>query len=1043
MENFGRERRHRYFLLVHYASLLAKEGIEDASAQYPVEALNQTGEFMTMDPNDFYDSVDALHAYQDKMQGMVKTKQGTKSSKAAVNPLLPDGTRKRGRPRKDGGTASAPKKTSTKKVQAAPDTELLGKQTKSGKTKRKHGNAECADTASSEQKEEEERPRKRGRKKKAENTESTAHESPSTATGDGTKSQNLASNQTALEPSDKIIEHSSSRLPDAEPPSEATVVDNSDMAEDVQPKTRGRKRKERTGVVENPVTKRGRGIRRASGRNLAEVVVDGATGSPDLVAETQPAADSTIDRSEPDAQTSKTQSRVIAAPPSESGQNTGEQIAHIDADDDADVSDTRPALQIDPALAREYVGIDLSETILQVAQVPIPTQVTLPLKSQKQRKEADGVRKNLSMARRENEFMRLLEECGGITNTSGRAFSDAHMSLLEELAKAKEPASAPPGTRVDRRTMIAALQSLETQGRVKLLTTTAPLGGCIDSIVKIAYLPTLNQEAVEEFVGNLQAAVPIFPQIKRMDVQIKAPVVTRSAAHAKALEWFRSERQAGEEDFDKNTDRAHRLFSQSDEVIREGLLLEKQTISQLLGYIMGTVQRLKLLHMHLISLFVTETEVGNVPSKEYRVIASEYFEETIPVSLVCKIVMTMEYRDELHTLLKNESSRDTPVGDLSEQIRSVLSVGRSRLRRRIARLLQSLSSLGLVTPLKRTANSSGSVQFADKNGETVPLDFCAFDLKNLPTHWRVSTVAPLYSVADGRVHPWFVEDFPLLTQEQANHYWEELKRYSLDEECAKHRMEGSVSTDSAVPLQYSQRTVTILRRTNHWKDVYSLTWYQQRFLEQFMDETLLIGDDSDATLRDLSYVTSAPVETVKDFYASAEAYREYQAHRRAMEVEKSETSKKRREAKALLSEKGKEARQRRAAHWEELVQQCIKEQGDKFSSDDSLPIRLKRLRQSYLHGNRIRDDHYWCKEIIKALTAVQMSAETFRLFPNVFANRPVVPSALPPAQPASKFSIIELINLQGDIMRASDVTKASTGANRRRKTADVGNSSGK
>ena len=63
----------------------------------------------------------------------------------------------------------------------------------------------------------------------------------------------------------------------------------------------------------------------------------------------------------------------------------------------------------------------------------------------------------MSHARRDNEFYRVIQEFGGVTIVNVKEFADAHVALLGTLAEAQEPASGPPGTRVDRRTIGSTL----------------------------------------------------------------------------------------------------------------------------------------------------------------------------------------------------------------------------------------------------------------------------------------------------------------------------------------------------------------------------------------------------------------------------------------------------------------------------------------------------------------------------------------------------------------------------------------------------------
>ena len=105
-ETYGRERRHRWFTFKGYKTLLNLENINEAEHQLSVD-LTDTGGFTNVPSNLFYDTRDQLHQYQDTDPREETT---TKKRKPPKNPILPDGTVKRGRPRKDQGGASKRKR---------------------------------------------------------------------------------------------------------------------------------------------------------------------------------------------------------------------------------------------------------------------------------------------------------------------------------------------------------------------------------------------------------------------------------------------------------------------------------------------------------------------------------------------------------------------------------------------------------------------------------------------------------------------------------------------------------------------------------------------------------------------------------------------------------------------------------------------------------------------------------------------------------------------------------------------------------------------
>lgn len=95
-ETYGRERRHRWFTFKGYKALLNQENINEDDQKLSVDLAN-TGGFTDASPESFYDTLNQLHQHQDTD---VREETTTKKRKPPKNPILPDGTVKRGRPRK-------------------------------------------------------------------------------------------------------------------------------------------------------------------------------------------------------------------------------------------------------------------------------------------------------------------------------------------------------------------------------------------------------------------------------------------------------------------------------------------------------------------------------------------------------------------------------------------------------------------------------------------------------------------------------------------------------------------------------------------------------------------------------------------------------------------------------------------------------------------------------------------------------------------------------------------------------------------------------
>ena len=121
LETHGRERRYRFFSVTAYNDLLQKEGLDGIRVSFSNEELAEAGAFSQLKGADFYSEgkeslvhlspayVPFARSQKSTVGNREKEKKG-KNEKAFVNPVLPDGTRKRGRPRKDTSASKRPTK---------------------------------------------------------------------------------------------------------------------------------------------------------------------------------------------------------------------------------------------------------------------------------------------------------------------------------------------------------------------------------------------------------------------------------------------------------------------------------------------------------------------------------------------------------------------------------------------------------------------------------------------------------------------------------------------------------------------------------------------------------------------------------------------------------------------------------------------------------------------------------------------------------------------------------------------------------------------
>jgi len=105
METSGRERRHRYFTVSFYRTLVAKERLDKSSAGYADVDFANVGGFAPFEPNLFYNDEATLFKYQDVFKDSERAQGGKVRKYPLKNPILPDGSVKQGRPRKKSSNA--------------------------------------------------------------------------------------------------------------------------------------------------------------------------------------------------------------------------------------------------------------------------------------------------------------------------------------------------------------------------------------------------------------------------------------------------------------------------------------------------------------------------------------------------------------------------------------------------------------------------------------------------------------------------------------------------------------------------------------------------------------------------------------------------------------------------------------------------------------------------------------------------------------------------------------------------------------------------
>lgn len=576
---------------------------------------------------------------------------------------------------------------------------------------------------------------------------------------------------------------------------------------------------------------------------------------------------------------------------------------------------------------------------------------------------------NISSLRRENELFKVIENMGGIANIHSKEIFDAHTALLETMSHAKEPTSAPVGTRLDKRTAEATLKNLENRGRIKMLKTSLVAPSGVSRPACLVYLSDTPQEKVNTFLRQLSQSAPstTVGSVKVLEEPIEYGPDVSSARHVSLpLNLLQIEEQDEKED-----ERLQQLFSYDAKTIRDVLLTERTTVAQLYGFLVGKALRLRHLHLHTLELFQHPSPSPFVISREHRIIDISHFHQDVTLALYCSLVSMVAHDEDLDLLFSGQG-KQTLVKDLSPNLHASLGIGRSRDRSRILELLDLLRSLGLVTPLELTEVPDAPFKCSSPNGDTVAFrntsleGWSASTPVLAPLFWRFHTSGPLYLWALSESSPSYWKEHPTRTPADGKAYWDELRRISREQGYAQAA--ACPSTGPPMPEKMCSSLGRCLRRRSSWDPEYALTWHQKQYLAMQMDmstgSTPLNADDVDARLNQICHVIGAPRHVVANYFTVsgekivADLERARQRIKRNLKAEEAQNI----EAKSALHKKAEEARAQRERDWDDLLRKFHPE-----PVKGTLAVRIRAVRSRFMQSSITRDQQHWENDIQDAI----------------------------------------------------------------------------
>ncbi|KAG2023118.1 hypothetical protein CC2G_000811 [Coprinopsis cinerea AmutBmut pab1-1] len=685
---------------------------------------------------------------------------------------------------------------------------------------------------------------------------------------------------------------------------------------------------------------------------------------------------------------------------------------------------------IEPAPAAEPPAIEPSSAAISQASPLPPSNSSPTVQSQFNTPGSSRGRVNVSHLRRENEILRVIEEAGGIVNIQTKEFYEAHMALLETLAKGGEPTSAPVGTRTDKRTATLTIDSLERKGKVKQLKTSIATHTGLNKPATVVYLPDVSREQLNSFLADIArtsqpAITPSTSAVKIAEPLEYGADPSSSSRGILPLQLLQMEQPAEnkKERWSKNVARATQLFKHDDATIRDILLSERTTVGQLYGFIVGKAARAKEFHLLTMQLFESNSQSVHI-LPEVRILDVNYFCQDAPVGQYTKFVSALAHNDQLTSFFQQPGGQETLVKDLPQDLHAMLQVGRSRSRSRILDTLQFLRQLQLVVPMKPSTGENPFVTCAARGEHPSAFEFYTDDdwtpstPHAAPTYWYFNTQAPIHLWHTSELNPPLWKVVPTSDVATARLFWDELQSASSDALRLDSLAGGAASETPSTSVSIGRS----LRRAVSWNAGYVLTWHQMKFLEKSVDiatgSTILDDADRNAQLQRLSWVTSAPLEVIEQHLKSASSKLQGQKEKIRSKNKELKRLKRLAEGRSSIVKKAEEAKAHREQEWNALIERL--HPGD---IPPAAAMRVDRVRTRFMQTGT-RDFQKWEREVLDALREAELATSKILKVPTkrVVPVRPAVPSsslmgiqALPPTSAVSA-SIQLLIQQQQPLL---------------------------
>jgi len=995
METHGRERRWRYFTFASYREIIANEKLDDQDGPYSSVDFSNVGNFAPFVAEDFYSDVAELNHFTDyAFTKAGKVEDGEDGALKRVQTVTPTsrntGTAVRGKKRKRGEAG----------LDADADAEIDHTPRKRGRPRKHPVKSQQGGTDATEKVATRTNDNGHGRQSPREDPEAVQHGGTSTTDarhspppGARRKRRRPPDDNVVPEPPAPLRRGRPRKRPPSPSPADETVV-HLPPQEDVHPSDVHLAR----GPISEPPPPNAKAKEAGAQLNPRERDITlqytnpaGLSTQPELISLDPPNYHS-LEAPGMGTGTMDTSHRNPALPgitettPTQGSTNT---VEVPETEGGAIVQMDKPA-EVERASSVSGMEFQVGE----FSATRLISELPSALQKQKDKAITSHSRSNVSLLRRENEFLKLLEESGGIVHPGSKEFLDAHVALLNTLAAAGEPTSGLPDIKVDKRTVESTFESLENRGKVNVLKTAISTATGAQRPARIIYLPSVDQSRLDAFLaelGNGHYGSP-YTTAKPTAIFVVPPSDLKVKRPAQPLRLLQSERGVDNiGNWSKSSDRADQLFQSDDQTIHDVLLTERTTLAQLYGFIPGKMMRARELHLATLDTFELRHDSPTALATKRVVKLSQYFRD-FPVGVYCSLVSTIAQSDELSQILSTEEGRGVFAKDLPQSLQTLLQIGRPRSRERFLELFEILHHLNLVTPLQ-PSDSPNPLICCESNGEdpssfdTFAGDLSSTSYRTAPDYWLFHQEAVLNLWVLSPTSPPFWKTVFVSTRLDASNYWNELQPACTSKTFAQTATPGSPS-QSIVPDPSFARSIV---RDTSWNGRYELSWHQRQYLKRFIShrrDDAPLEDEGDPTIENVSWTISAPLSVVKDFIQKGRASQQRQLERARLYTPGNEGDEERAEKmaqeKELLAKKVAASKARKVREWAAILNAVRP-----GTLEGAAATRVARVRKRYMQSGMSNDRSRWEGEVRDAIRELRGAAKA--ILPSAQRIAPVRP----------------------------------------------------